>query len=147
MTDGDSYNYNARVIPPAALKKILKRPKLASEGVYKDADVDSGRLSGMIFVSERGDIQLETLHIALRFNDNAVVPKVRVYSLGDVFGTTAFSGIRLEDSGCIAGDYLVYVSTKDPAPDRRQPWTAVYKTNLVTGKTDRLTPSGSYLTP
>ncbi|KAH7854203.1 hypothetical protein Vadar_011342 [Vaccinium darrowii] len=133
MTDGVSYNYNGQVIPSAALKTILKRPKLASEG--KEADVNSGRLSGMVFVSERGN--LETLYIALRFNDNP--PTVKVFSFADVFGT--FNGVRMEDSGCIAGDYLVYVTTKDPAKKRRQPWTAVYKTNLKTGKTDRLTPS------
>jgi hypothetical protein len=147
MTDGVSYNYNGQVIPPAALKTILKRPKLASEG--KEADVNSGRLSGMVFVSERGN--LETLYIALRFNDNP--PTVKVFSFADVFGT--FNGVRMEDSGRIAGDYLVYVATMDPATtkesatteesakhERRQPWTAVYKTNLKTGKTNRLTPPG-----
>ncbi|KAL5564510.1 hypothetical protein UlMin_027674 [Ulmus minor] len=134
MTDGQSYNYNGQVIPSAALKTILQRPKLVSEA--KEADVDSGRVSGMVFVSERGN--LETLHIALRFNDNS--SKVKIFSFDEVFGT--FDGVRLEDSGCIAGDYLVYVSTKEPADDRRQPWTAVYKTNLKNGKTERLTPSG-----
>ncbi|XP_062113470.1 uncharacterized protein LOC133824566 [Humulus lupulus] len=134
MTDGLSYNYNAQVIPSAALKKILTRPKLASEG--NEADVDSGRLSGLVFVSERGN--LETLHIALRFNENP--PKVKVFSFADVYGT--FSGIRMEDSGCIAGDYLIYITTKDDPGDRRQPWTAVYKTNLKTAKTERLTPAG-----
>ncbi|PON37170.1 Tricorn protease [Parasponia andersonii] len=131
LTDGESYNYNAQVIPSAALKIILKRPKLASEG--NEADVDSGRLSGMVFVSERGG--LETLYIALRFNDNS--PKVKVFNFADVFGT--FNGVRLEDSGRIAGDYLVYVTTKDNPHKRRQPWTAVYRTNLNTGRTDRLT--------
>ncbi|EXB93790.1 hypothetical protein L484_010932 [Morus notabilis] len=135
MTDGVSYNYNAQVIPPEALKTILQRPKLASEA--NAADVDAGRVSGTIFVSERGN--LETLHIALRFNDNTTAPRVKVFSLADVFGTSSFIGVRMEDSGCIAGDYLVYVTTKDPA-ERRQPWTAVYKTNLKTGKTERLTP-------
>ncbi|XP_024019239.1 uncharacterized protein LOC21389580 isoform X2 [Morus notabilis] len=137
MTDGKSYNYNAKVIPPAALKTILKRPELASQRIYKAADVDSGHLSGLIFVSERDN--LETLHIALRFNDDTV-PKV--FSLADVFGTRSFNGVRMEDSGCFAGDYLIYVSTKEPAVRRRQPWTAVYRTNLKTGKTDRLTPLG-----
>ena len=136
MTDGESYNYNAQVIPPAALKAILKRPKLASEAA-KDADVDSGRVSGIVFVSERAN--LETLHFALRFNDVSS-PKVKVFSFSDVYGT--FDGVRMEDSGRFAGDYLVYVTTKDDPDDRRQPWTAVYKTNLKTGKTERLTPSG-----
>ncbi|XP_028095415.1 uncharacterized protein LOC114295389 [Camellia sinensis] len=136
MTDGVNYNYNGQEISSAALKTILKREKLASEG--KEADVNSGRLRGMVFVSERQGLEL--LHIALRFNDNP--PKVKVFCLADVFGKANFSGVRMEDSGCIAGDNLVYVTTKDPAPDRRQPWTAVYKTNLKTAKTDRLTPSG-----
>ncbi|KAJ6806786.1 uncharacterized protein M6B38_105575 [Iris pallida] len=134
LTDGVSYNYNGQVLPPAALKNILKRPKLAAyEG--KAADVDSGRLSGMLFVSERGS--LETLHIALRLDD-----KVTVFGFADVFGT--FSGVRMEDSGYISGgDYLVYVTTKDPAADRRQPWTAVYSTNLKTATSERLTPTST----
>ncbi|EXB68674.1 hypothetical protein L484_024689 [Morus notabilis] len=139
--ESDNYNYNGQQIPPAALKTILNRPKLVSLGLYKDADVDSGRLSGFLFVSERGDYELETLHIALRFNDSTQ-PKVKVFSLADIYGTTTFGGVRMEDSGCVAGDYLIYVTTKDPAPKRRQPWTAVYKTNLNTGETERLTPPG-----
>ncbi|GMN53525.1 hypothetical protein TIFTF001_022654 [Ficus carica] len=111
--DRHSYNYNAQVIPPAAPKKLLKRPVFT---IYKEADVDSGRLSGLIFVSERGDVQLETLHIALRFTND---PKAKVFGLADVFGTSEFQGVRLEDSGCFAGDYLIYVTTRDPSPHRR----------------------------
>ncbi|KAM6546852.1 hypothetical protein CsatB_027588 [Cannabis sativa] len=137
MTDGLSYNYNAQIIPSNALKKILTRPKMASEG--NEADVDSGQLSAMVFVSEREN--LETLHIALQFkNDDENSLRVKVFSFSDVFDT--FNGIRMEDSGCIAGDYLVYVTTKDELRDRRQPWTAVYKTNLKTSKTSRLTLKG-----
>ncbi|KAF2307549.1 hypothetical protein GH714_029694 [Hevea brasiliensis] len=141
MTDGLSDNYNCQVIRPEALKTIIKCPKLASEA--KEADVDSGRLSGLVFVSER-DKNLETLHIALHFTD-----KVKVFSFADVYGT--FSDVRMEDSGCIAGGYkdgnrtidhyLVYVTTKNPARYRREPWTVVYKTNLRTGKTQPLTRS------
>lgn len=132
MTDGKSYNYNGQVVPPTALQNILKRPKLAS--LAKEVDVASG---GMVFVSERST--LETLHIALRFNNP---PTIRVFSVDEVFDT--FKGVRMEDSGCFAGDgdYIVYISTKEAATKRRQPWTAVYKTNLYTGKTDRLTPQG-----
>lgn len=150
LTDGVSYNYNCRPIPPAALKTLLKRPKLAAEGGATDADVDAGRVSGLVFVSERDD-SLETLCIALRFNgDN----KVKVFSLTDIYGVTEFGGTRLEDSGCIGGGYkvnsrtidysLIYISTKEPVEDRRSPWTVVYKTNLRTGKTDRLTPKGNF---
>ncbi|XP_057999584.1 uncharacterized protein LOC110652627 isoform X2 [Hevea brasiliensis] len=141
MTDGLSDNYNCQVIRPEALKTIIKCPKLASEA--KEDDVDSGRLSGLVFVSER-DKNLETLHIALHFTD-----KVKVFSFADVYGT--FSDVRMEDSGCIAGGYkdgnrtidhyLVYVTTKYPARYRREPWTVVYKTNLRTGKTQPLTRS------
>jgi Tol biopolymer transport system component len=149
LTDGLSYNYNCQVIPPAALKTILNRPKLASEA--KEADINSGRLTGLIFVSEREN-SLETLHIALQFNDNP--PKVKVFSLADVYGTNSFDGVRLEDSGCIGGGYtmgsrtidhfLIYVSTKEPVQERRCPWTVVYKTNLRTGETERLTPLGTF---
>ncbi|KAL5578675.1 hypothetical protein UlMin_011117 [Ulmus minor] len=125
MTDGDSYNYIGQVIPAEALKTILKRPKLASEVKAKDVD------SGVVFVSERGD--LETLHIALRIKKD-----VKVFSLDEVY--EELKGVRMEDSGCVAGKYLIYVSTKEPAKERRQPWTAVYKTDLNTGKTERLTP-------
>ncbi|PON82565.1 hypothetical protein TorRG33x02_216500 [Trema orientale] len=136
MTDRRSYNYSGQFIPPAALKTILKHPKLASK-FGSEADVDAGRLSGMVFVSERRD-QLETLHIAIRSIENQA--NVNIFSFADVFGT--FNGVRMEDSGCVAGDYLVYVTTKDDPGFRREPWTAVYKTNLKTGLTDRLTPPG-----
>ncbi|KAL5201074.1 hypothetical protein ABZP36_035428 [Zizania latifolia] len=150
LTDGVSYNYNCRPIPPPALKTLLKRPKLASEGGATDADVDAGRVTGLLFVSER-DNSLETLHVALRFHDNT---QVKVFSLADIFGAADFSGVRMEDSGCIGGGYkeagstvdhtLVYVSTKEPVTARRSPWTVVYSTNLKTGKTERLTPARNF---
>ncbi|XP_050215638.1 uncharacterized protein LOC126666806 [Mercurialis annua] len=138
MTDGVSYNYNCRAIPTEALTTLIKHPKLKSEA--NEDDVRTGRLSGFVFVSER-DNGLETLHIGLRFGDGDGIPIVKVFSLADVYGT--FNGIRMEDSGCIAGGHsLVYVSTMERPVERRQPWTAVYKTNLLTGITERLTPSG-----
>ncbi|GMN27077.1 hypothetical protein TIFTF001_001530 [Ficus carica] len=147
MTDGQSYNYNGHFIPPTALKTILKSLNLASKGTFIDSDVDSGQLLGIVFVSERDN--LETLHIALLFRGNTttpvvVEPKVQVFSLAQVFGITEFHGVRMEDSGCFSSDYIFYVTTKDPAPSRRQPWTAVYKTHFITGNTERLTPPGSF---
>lgn len=139
MTDGVSYNYNGHFIPPKALKTILKRPIFYHQGI-KEADVDSGRVSATIFVSERES--LETFHLALDFKDGT---KPTVFSLAEIYGKS--DGVRMEDSACIAGEdgeYLVFVSTKDPAKRRRQPWTVVYRTNLFTGKTDRLTPSRKY---
>ncbi|CAN6374277.1 unnamed protein product [Urochloa humidicola] len=151
LTDGVSTNYNCRAIPKDALKSLLKqRPMLAAEGLATDADVDSGRVSGLLFVSER-DGGLETLRVALRFKDGS---GCKVFSLADVFGAADFSGVRLEDSGCVGGGYkvgsrtvdhsLIYVSTKEPVKERRSPWTVVYKSNLRTGKTERLTPKGQY---
>jgi hypothetical protein len=142
-----SYNYNCRPIPPAALKTIIKRLRLAPETI-RDDDVDSGQITGLVFVSER-EHNLETLHVALRFIASG---EVNVFSLADIYGTDLFSGARLEDNGCIAGGYevngstidhyLVYVSTKEPVQERRSPWNIVYKTNLRTGETERLTPLG-----
>jgi len=152
LTDGVSYNYNCRPIPKDALKSLLKRPKLAADGGATDADVDSGRVSGLLFVSERDD-GLETLRVALHFKDSGE-QACKVFSLADVFGAADFSGVRLEDSGCVGGGYkvgsrtvdhsLIYVSTKEPVQERRSPWTVVYKTNLRTGKTERLTPKGQF---
>ncbi|KAF0921369.1 hypothetical protein E2562_006941 [Oryza meyeriana var. granulata] len=150
LTDGVSYNHNCRPIPPAALKALLKRPKLSSEAAGATAaDVDAGRVTGLVFVSER-DSSLETLHVALRFDSK----QVKVFSLADVFGVRDFSGVRMEDSCCFGGGYkergrtvdhtLVYVSTKEPVTARRSPWTVVYGTNLRTGETSRLTPRGSF---
>jgi hypothetical protein len=151
LTDGVSNNYNGRAIPPDALKALLKSPKLAEVGSVTDADVDTGHVSGLMFVSERDD-NLETLYIALHFSTDS---KVEVFSLSDIFGAADFSGARLEDSGCIGGGYsvgsrtvdhcLIYVSTKEPVQEGHSPWTVVYKTNLTTGKTERLTPEGMYL--
>ncbi|MCL7037818.1 hypothetical protein MKW94_010220 [Papaver nudicaule] len=137
MTDGKSYNYNGTEIPPEALMKIFTYTSLAKYG--NQADIDSGRITGMIFVSERDNLEL--LHIALRHND-VNPPRVQVHRLADIFHKSPFAGVRMEDSGCFASDHLIFVSTKEKATERRQPWTAVYKTNLMTGRTERLTPRG-----
>ncbi|XP_052149423.1 uncharacterized protein LOC127767970 [Oryza glaberrima] len=150
LTDGDSYNYNCQPIPPAALKTVVERLGV-SRGDAVEGDIDSGRITGLVFVSER-EHNLETLHIALRFNDDG---EVQVFSLADAYGGDGlFSGARMEDSGCIAGGYevdgrtvdhyLVYVSTKEPVRERRSPWNVAYKTNLRTGETERLTPPGTF---
>uniref|UniRef100_A0A0E0BRZ9 Dipeptidylpeptidase IV N-terminal domain-containing protein n=1 Tax=Oryza glumipatula TaxID=40148 RepID=A0A0E0BRZ9_9ORYZ len=154
LSDGDSYNYNGRPIPPAALKTLLRRPSVASKlgrlSADVDVDVDAGRVSGLVFVSERKD-GLETLHVALRFAGD---DKPKVLALADIFGDADFCGVRMEDVGGVGGGYkkgsrtvdhsLVYVSTKEPVKDRRRPWTVVYKTNLKTGNTERLTPADAF---
>lgn len=78
----------------------------------------------------------------------------RRFTLADIYGTDLFSGARMEDSGCIAGGYkvdghtadhhLIFVPTKEPVQERRSPWNVVYKTNLRTGETERLTPPGTF---
>uniref|UniRef100_J3LN71 Uncharacterized protein n=1 Tax=Oryza brachyantha TaxID=4533 RepID=J3LN71_ORYBR len=71
LTDGDSYNYNCRPIPPAALKTIVERLGVSRGDAVED-DIDSGRITGLVFVSDR-ERNLETLHIALRFADDGEV--------------------------------------------------------------------------
>lgn len=155
LTDDVSYNQNGQPIPAAALKELLtflgkKNPKLASECGATPEDADKGRVTGLVFVSER-DRGLETLHVAFRF---VATGKVKVLSLGDIYGADTFGGVRMEDSPCVAGGFtvgrttvghcLVYVSTKEPVTARRTPWTVVYKTNLADGKTERLTATDQY---
>ncbi|KAI4996605.1 hypothetical protein ZWY2020_051525 [Hordeum vulgare] len=161
LTDGVGYNQNGHHVPPQALREILaylvkNKPHLAADRGVTEADVDNGRFTGLIFVSERED-GLETLHLALRDRANGPHTVVKVLNLlGDIYG--AGVGVRMEDSGCIAGGFtvrfnrrritigysVVYVSTRDPAKERRTPWTAVYRTNLADGSTERLTPEGEY---
>ncbi|WVZ49466.1 hypothetical protein U9M48_000825 [Paspalum notatum var. saurae] len=139
LTDDVSYNQNGKPIPAAALKELLtflakKKPGLAPQYGATREDV-----TGLVFVSER-DGGLETLHVALR---SLTGGEVKVLSLGDIYGAKIFSGVRMEDSGCIAGDAtvghsLVYVSTKEPVE------SVVYKIELATGKTVRLTPLPQY---
>ncbi|KAL6875580.1 hypothetical protein ACP4OV_013093 [Aristida adscensionis] len=146
LSDGNSYNHNGRAIPAAALKALVaKKPELAAECGATADDVDKGRATGLVFVSEREN-GLETLQVALRFNG-----KVKVMSLADIYGADTFGGVRMEDSGCFGGGFapnadpcIIYVSTKKPAEKRRTPWTMVYRTNLKTGKTEQLTPDGQY---
>ncbi|TVU00608.1 hypothetical protein EJB05_53943, partial [Eragrostis curvula] len=147
LTDGKSYNCNGRPIPAPALKLLIeKKPELASEcGGATAEDVDRGRATGLVFVSERED-GLETLHVALRFNG-----EVNVVSLADIYGADAFGGMRMEDSACFGGGFapeadhsIIYVSTKKQVEKRRAPWTVVYRTSLRTGETERLTPEGQY---
>ncbi|XP_044948499.1 uncharacterized protein LOC123398051 [Hordeum vulgare subsp. vulgare] len=159
LTDDLSYNQNGQHVPATALREILafmarKNPKMASDcgGVTLD-DVDKGTVTGLVFVSER-DRGLETLHLALRRPATGQVLKVLSLLGDDMYGVDV--GVRMEDSGCIAGGFtvnggrrtvghsLVYVSTKEPAKTRRTPWTVVYRTDLADGKTERLTPLGQY---
>ncbi|KAM3271353.1 hypothetical protein ACQJBY_041879 [Aegilops geniculata] len=157
LTDDLSYNQNGQPVPAAALKEILafmgkKNPKVASDCGVTLEDVAKGTVTGLVFVSER-DRGLETLHLALRRPATGQVVKV-LSLLGDIYGVDG--GVRMEDSGCIAGGFtvnggrrtvgysLVYVSTKEPARTRRTPWTVVYRTDLADGKTERLTPLGQY---
>ncbi|KAL9233678.1 hypothetical protein vseg_008642 [Gypsophila vaccaria] len=136
MTDGQNYNYNAQVIPPAALKTILRSKKLATAAT--ESDIEAGRVTGLLFVSERTN-NLETLHIGIQFHDGQN-SKFEAFNFAEAYGS--FKGTRMEDSGCIAGDYLVYVSSKDRPATPHQPWTAIFKTHLLTGTTQRLTPTG-----
>lgn len=128
-----------------ALKALIaKKPELALECGASADDVDKGRAIGLVFVSER-EGGLETLHVGLRCDD-----KVKVLSLADIYGADNFGGVRMEDTGgfgtSFVGHYadpsIIYVSTKSMAGMRRTAWTAVYRTNLRTGETKRLTPQG-----
>lgn len=147
LTDDVSYNHNCRPIPAPALKALVARkPELAAACTADD--IEHGRATGLVFVSER-DRGLETLHVALRFNG-----KVKVVSLGDIYGAEAFGGVRMEDTGGFCGGggadddpSIVYISTKTVVEKQRTPWTVVYRTNLRTGETKRLTPDGKYITP
>ena len=158
LTDGVSYNQNGRPVPPAALKELLvfrgkKNPELASRCGATPEDAVAGRVTGLVFVSERDD-GLETLCVALRSNSKGgggdASANVAVLSLAEIYVAGTFGGARMEDSGCIAGGFtegrravghsLVYVSTKEPPRARRTPWTVVYKTNLADGKTERRAP-------
>ncbi|CAO2142765.1 unnamed protein product [Urochloa humidicola] len=157
LTDDKSYNQNGHPIPAPALKELLtflrkKNPKLASECGATPDDASTGLVTGLVFVSER-ESSLETLHVALRSTATGKV--IKVMSLGEIYGAGTFGGVRMEDSGCIAGGFkaaggvsvgysLVYVSTKELVKARRVPWTVVYRTVLADGKTERMTPPGQY---
>ncbi|KAL2944698.1 Protein TolB-like protein [Bienertia sinuspersici] len=127
LTDGKSYNSNAQPIPQKSLKLILQtisksKPELAS--AFTEANVDNGGVSGFVFVSERSN-DLETLHMALCLGGKPAKTE-HVFGVEELF-SDSFKGVRMEDSGCFGGeegDYLVYVTTKDEPPHRRQPWTA-----------------------
>ncbi|GJN04704.1 hypothetical protein PR202_ga22272 [Eleusine coracana subsp. coracana] len=146
LTDGLSYNYNGRPLSAAALKALVeKKPELASECGATVQDVESGRATGLVFVSEREN-GLETLQVALCFNGNN-----KVMSLASIYGDGNFGGARMEDSGCIGGGFapnadlsLIYVSTKKAVEKHRVSWTVVYRTSLETGKTEQLTPNGGF---
>ncbi|CAO2168096.1 unnamed protein product [Urochloa humidicola] len=158
LSDGEWYNHNCRHIPEPALQELVrflrKHPTLAAKCEATTEDVESGRVTGVVFVSERED-GLETLHVALRYGADRG-SKVTVLPLAEIYGADTFGGgTRMEDSPCVAvgftaedgrkvGPSLVYVSTKEPATRRRTPWTVVYRTRLADGKTERLTPPGQY---
>uniref|UniRef100_A0A0D9VTC3 Pentatricopeptide repeat-containing protein n=1 Tax=Leersia perrieri TaxID=77586 RepID=A0A0D9VTC3_9ORYZ len=71
LTDGNSYNYNCQYIPPAALKTIVERLGVVPGDAVEDY-IDSGRITGLVFVSER-EHNLETLHFALQARERPAV--------------------------------------------------------------------------
>ncbi|KAM0872208.1 hypothetical protein ACQ4PT_038849 [Festuca glaucescens] len=134
LTDGVSYNQNARAIPAAALKELLtclckKNPKLAAECGTSPDDADKGRVTGLVFVSER-DNGLETLHVALRFTANDVVKVPRLaLSCRRTGSSGSRNGIRERDQ---------YDLSPAVSPSGKMVAVANFRFNKWTGEIERL---------
>eukprot|EP00252_Welwitschia_mirabilis_P003064 TRINITY_DN1313_c0_g1_i1.p1 TRINITY_DN1313_c0_g1~~TRINITY_DN1313_c0_g1_i1.p1 ORF type:complete len:700 (-),score=-83.95 TRINITY_DN1313_c0_g1_i1:146-2245(-) len=141
-TDGKSVNYNGHFIQGHALRPLRRMLGLNAESV-----------DNMAFVSERTG--LAEIYITLSsYEAPTESPEIQrrvaiegggwdlTVKFSAIFGTDRNQSIRMEDRPSLAGDSLVYVSTKQPATEARKSWTAIYATSLRTGATRRLTPEG-----
>eukprot|EP01018_Ginkgo_biloba_P016626 Gb_31671 [translate_table: standard] len=157
-TDGESVNYNGHFLEGSALEIFLKQLNISGTSMEY----------GMAYVSERGgmaDLYLNLYikqgmlmkfpsllnsiprHYIGEFSrreepDKVLEKRWVMFELGRLLQGQRKEPLAMKDRPAIAGNIMVYVSTRKPSGKSRKAWVAVYSTHIQTGKTRRLTPSG-----
>ncbi|WCJ44403.1 hypothetical protein M5689_025071 [Euphorbia peplus] len=124
LTDGISLNFN---------------------GHFPNQSSTSAAIS-LVYVTERGgssNIFLD--YVYLNTHRNTRSRAAMEFQIPDRIQTPLLKntdGISMKDKPSVVGDYLIYVSTHQDPGKPRASWTAVFSTELTTGLTRRLTPTG-----
>ncbi|XP_068648043.1 uncharacterized protein [Aristolochia californica] len=124
LTDGRSVNYNGHFPPPSDALSLLLGPHLLPFLYVSERNGSFSIFLGGAREEAPGRSALQVDH------GSAHVPLL------------ASKQVSMKDRPSIAGDRLVYVSTHEDSGEPRKSWAAVYSTELKTGETVRLTPTG-----
>jgi Tol biopolymer transport system component len=144
ITDGESVNFNGYFPSPSpALLSLLPDETLIQME-------DSSPLH-LIYVTERNGTS--SLYYDLVYGGNSdfktkrrsvleAPSRVQVPLLSRFDHLSGMTVNSFKDKPSLSGEFIVYVSTHESSGEPRASWTAVYSTELKTGLTRRLTPSG-----
>ncbi|KAG2303511.1 hypothetical protein Bca52824_032162 [Brassica carinata] len=145
ITDGESVNFNGYFpsLSPALISLLPDDATLIQPG-------DSSPLH-LIYVTERNgtsSIYYDLLHggdsdsQSKRRSVLEAPTRVQIPLLSKADFRSGKTVNSFKDKPSLSGEFLVYVSTHENSGEPRTSWTAVYSTELRTGLTRRLTPSG-----
>ncbi|KAJ0247683.1 DPP6 N-terminal domain-like protein [Hirschfeldia incana] len=146
ITDGESVNFNGYFPSPSpALISLLPDQTLIQ--------LENSPPVQLIYVTERngtssiyydllspGDSDSKTKRRSLLETPSRI--QIPLLSNSDHVSGTTTAVNSFKDKPSLSGEFLVYVSTHENSNKARTSWTAVYSTELRTGSTRRLTPSG-----
>ncbi|CAH2033547.1 unnamed protein product [Thlaspi arvense] len=146
ITDGESVNFNGYFPSPSPALISL----LPDETLIQPEPEDSSPLH-LIYVTERNGTS--SIYYDLIYggdsdskrNRRAILEapsRIPVPLLSNAVHRSVTTVNSFKDKPSLSGEFLVYVSTHENSGEPRTSWTAVYSTELRTGSTRRLTPSG-----
>lgn len=139
LTDGRSVNFNGHFPPSASLSMLNFLPGKPDPKTH------------LIYVTERdgsSKIYLDVLSntpdsLSGRSRSILEVPPESTRSQVLLVGDEQTNGqVSMKDRPSLVGQSLIYVSTHEDPGKPRASWAAVYSTELTTGSTRRLTPTG-----
>jgi Tol biopolymer transport system component len=144
ITDGQSLNYNGHFPSPSSILSLLPNQTLIQTRVRPDPPPFE-----LIYVTERNgtwNIYYDAVYhydtprsTGSRSALEDLTIRVQIPLLGFV---QSENRISFKDKPTLSREYLVYVSTHEDTGEPRTSWAAVYSTDLKTGLTRRLTPTG-----
>ncbi|KAF8082477.1 hypothetical protein N665_0824s0025 [Sinapis alba] len=146
ITDGESVNFNGYFPSPSpALISLLPDANLIQPG-------DDSSPLHLIYVTERNGTS--SIYYDLVYNGDSdskskrrsvleAPSRVQIPLLSNADDHRSGNTVNsFKDKPSLNGEFLVYVSTHENSGEPRTSWTAIYSTELRTGLTRRLTPSG-----
>jgi len=152
VTDGESVNHNGQYLQGPGIQTLMHRLNINTTSTPVE--------NVMAFVSERDGFPELYLNIYLKDNLPLLAEKAEENSrrealedgkrcltinFGGVFeekGKKDVPDLSMKDRPSMAGNSMVYVSTRGQTKASRKSWAAVYSTSIKTGRTRRLTPDG-----
>ncbi|KAJ4965458.1 hypothetical protein NE237_017307 [Protea cynaroides] len=144
FTDGQSVNFNGYFpLPSSSILSLL----LPNQTLTLDP-TPSPPLQLLLYVTERYGSSNVYLNVYFNVDDSSPTTRRSILEgpsriqIPLLNPKQSGGKISMKDRPSVAGEHLIYVSTHEDSEVPRKSWTAVYSTNLLTGETRRLTPTG-----